>query len=96
MAVDEGRTDGGDYMLTTVDNPWDPYTRFDEWYAFDTRAGYHTLGLLDRILITSNELSEADQAQAMNDAIDEIVKENVLGVFRKVSRTSFVDGVLIL
>ena len=82
----------GEYMLTTVDNPWNPFTQFDEWLAWDTRAGYHTCGLLDRIALMSDELSEADQAQALNDAIDEIIQENVLGVHRKVSRSSFVHG----
>lgn len=80
-------------MLTTVDNPWNPFTNWDEWFAFDTRSGYHTCGLLDRIAFVSDELSEADQAQALNDAIDEIVRENVLGIFRKVSPTSFEHGV---
>ena len=26
-------------MLTTSDNPYDPFTQFDEWYAFDERKG---------------------------------------------------------
>lgn len=83
------------YMLTTVDNPWSPFTNLDEWMAYDTNAGYNTLRLLDRIACLSDELSEADQAEALDDAIDEIVRENVLGIFRKVSRSSFQHGVLI-
>jgi hypothetical protein len=71
-------------MLTTVDNPWNPFTHFDEWYAFDEAAGYFTSGLLARIVKSSDDLSEADQSLAIEDAIDEIVKENVLGIFRKV------------
>ncbi len=73
-------------MLTTVDNPYDPFTQYDEWYAFDYAAGYHTPSFLARIVKTSDELSEADQQLAICDAIDEIVKENVLGVYRKVTR----------
>lgn len=73
------------HMLTTVDNPYDPSTQFDEWYAFDTAAGYNTTSLLARIVKTSDELSEADQDAALEDAIDEIVKENVSGVHRKVA-----------
>jgi hypothetical protein len=78
-----------EYMLTTFDNPFNPFTQFDEWYTWDMRAGYDTLGFLDRILITSPELSEADQNLAIDQAIDEIVKENVSGMHRKVSRESF-------
>lgn len=75
-----------DSMLTTVDNPYDPFTQFDAWLSYDTVSGYHTLGLLARIAKTSDELSEADQSRAIENAIDEIVYENVLGIFRKVTR----------
>lgn len=77
-----------EYMLTTVDNPFDPFTQFKAWYAWDFDAGYHTPSFLARIVKTSNELSEADQKIAIEEAIDEIVKENVLGLYRKVSRRS--------
>ena len=75
-------------MLTTVDNPYNPFTQFDEWYAFDEAAGYFTSGLLARIVRTSDDLSEADQSLAIEDAIDEIVRENVSGVHRKVSQST--------
>jgi hypothetical protein len=72
------------HMLTTVDNPYDPFTHYSEWYAWDTAAGYNTCGLLARIVVTSDDLSETDQDAAIEEAIDEIVKENVSGVHRKV------------
>ena len=75
------------YMLTTVDNPFDPFTQFDEWMVWDERAGYYTLSYLDRIAKVSNELSEADQDQAIEDAIDSIVKENVSGMWRKIAES---------
>jgi len=71
-------------MLTTYDNPYDPFTEFDEWYAWDANAGYHTPGLLARVAQTSDELSEVDQHLALEHAIDEIVRENVFGMHRKV------------
>lgn len=73
-----------EYMLTTIDNPFDPWTQWDEWFAWDQNAGYHTPGLLARITRTADDLSEADQHLAIQLAIEEIVRENVLGVFRKV------------
>lgn len=71
-------------MLTTVDNPYDPFTQFDDWKAFDDLQGYHTCEYLARIARTSNDLSYADQAIAVEQAIDEIVELNVLGVYKKV------------
>lgn len=79
-------TEPTEYMLTTVDNPFDPFTRFDEWFAFDMQAGYNTPGMLDRIAKVSDETSEPDQALAIQRAIDEIIQENVCGMWRKVSR----------
>jgi hypothetical protein len=78
--------DTTEYMLTTVDNPFDPFTRFDEWLDYDMRLGYNTTAFLDRIAFISSDLSEPDQALAIQDAIDEIVQENVSGMWRKVSR----------
>lgn len=73
------------HMLTTVDNPYSPFTEFKEWYTFDNAHGYGTLSLLARIVKTSNDMSEADQASAIEHAIDEIVNENVSGMHRKVT-----------
>ncbi len=72
-------------MLTTVDNPHDPFTQFKAWYVYDTSAGHHTLALLGRIVMTSDDMSDADQVLAAELAIDEIVQENVSGLHRKVT-----------
>lgn len=73
-------------MLTTVDNPYNPFDDYDAWYAFDYRLGYHTPGLLARIAMVSEELSEVDQSLVIQEAIDEIVSENISGMHRKVTR----------
>lgn len=78
-----------EYMLTTVDNPYNPFTDFDAWYAFDIRKGYYTAALLGRIAMVPEDLPEAYQSLAIQNAIDEIVGENVSGMWKKVSRESF-------
>lgn len=88
MTVDE--LPRPEYMLTTFDNPFDPFTQWDEWYAWDMRAGYHTPGLLARIAHSSPDISEVDQFWAIQNAIDEIVQENVSGMHRKLQRGEFV------
>lgn len=77
------------HMLTTFDNPYDPFTEWDDWFMWDLQAGYHTPGLLDRVVRLSDEISEADQALAIEQAIDEIVRENVSGMHRKLKRGDF-------
>lgn len=81
---DAPSTQRAEHVLTTDDNPFNPITQFNEWDAWDRAAGYHTLSLLARITVTSDELSEADQALAIEQAIDEIVQINASGVHRRV------------
>lgn len=71
--------------ITTVDNPYNPFKQFDDWYAYDEGKGYGTCALLARITKSSDDLSDEDQELAIDEAIDEIVKENILGVYKKIS-----------
>lgn len=73
-------------MLTTVDNPYDPFDQWDEWFQWDTANGYNTSSFLARIVRSSDDLSDADQALAIEAAIDEIVTMNVTGMYRKLVR----------
>lgn len=76
------------YMLTTSDNPYSPFTQPDAWYGYDRAMGYHTPEYLARIAKTSTALSDAQ-----NDAINEIVALNVLGIYRKVKESDYAMGV---
>ena len=73
-------------MLTTEDNPFNPFDNFDEWNAYDQSMGYNTCSYLARIAVTSHDLSPADEQVAVNDAIDEILEFNVLGNYKKVEK----------
>lgn len=70
--------------LTTVDNPFNPFTQFDQWYRFDSDKGYNSSQYLDRIARTSDQLSEAENDAEIERAIDEIIKYDVLNVYKKV------------
>jgi hypothetical protein len=78
------------HMLSTSDNPYNPWTQWDQWFAWDTQEQYHSLSLLGRVVRTSDELSPQMQDEAVEDAIDEIVTENVSGVHIKVAKP---DGI---
>lgn len=60
-------------MITTKDNPFDPFTQWDDWRRFDEDKGYYTCELMARIADTSSELSDADQELAALTAIYEII-----------------------
>jgi hypothetical protein len=80
-----------EFMLTTLDNPFNPFTQWDQWYAFDLSKGYNTCAYLARIVKSSHELSEYDEALAVHYAMNEIMDLNVLGIYRKVTKKSFIN-----
>lgn len=73
-------------MLTTSDNPFDPFNDFENWFRFDTSMNYHSCNYLARIARTSDELSDTDNALAIERAVDEIVQLNLSGNYKKVQR----------
>lgn len=80
--------------LTTFDNPFDPFTQFAQWYQWDQAAGYDTPGYLARVVVTSDELSDADQDEAIEAAIDEILENNGLGIYKRVVDVNSAEGKL--
>lgn len=78
-------------MLTTVDNPFNPFTQWDEWKRFDEDKKHFTCGLLARIAKTSDDLSDADYDHAIIEAIDEIVRFDISGLYRKVYAKNITD-----
>lgn len=72
------------HMLTTVDNPYNPFTHFDEWLQFDESSGYYTTQYLARLTLYSGDLSDADQSNAIEFAINEVVSENINGMYKKI------------
>ena len=83
------------YMLTTVDNPVNPFTSFNEWYHRDLALGHNTMGLLARIAAVPSDLSDMDRDNAIAAAIDEIARLNVTGMHRKVTEKDFENSIAI-
>ena len=68
-------------MLTTIDNPFDPFDDFDNWYNFDMDKGYNSCAYLARIAYTSDALSDAENNQELERAIDEIIVYDFLNIY---------------
>jgi hypothetical protein len=75
-------------MLTTIDNPYDPFTEWDKWRSYDETKGYNTNGYIARIAKVGDDMSEADELFEIKNAIDEIIEMNVTGLYKKVYRTT--------
>lgn len=76
-------------MLTTIDNPYNPFTQYDEWLAYDRYLGHYTPEYLARVVVIPENLSPLDQELAIDDAIAEIVALNFNGLYARVTRSNF-------
>lgn len=73
--------------LTTIDNPYDPFDNFTEWFLYDVEKGYNSCAYLARIARTSEQLSDGENAAEIERAIDEIIQYDFLNIYRKIKRT---------
>jgi hypothetical protein len=71
-------------MLTTFDNPYNPFEQFVPWFLFDTEKGYNSCAYLGRIARTSDQFTEEENNQEIENAIDEIIKYDFMNVYKKV------------
>ncbi len=73
-------------MLTTIDNPFDPFEQFDSWFLFDVEKGYNSCAYLGRIARTSDQLSDEENDEEVERAIDEIIKYDFMDIYKKVKK----------
>ena len=70
--------------LTTIDNPFDPFEQFTSWFLFDVEKGYNSSDYLARIAKTSDALSDEENADELERAIDEIIQYDIFDIYKKV------------
>lgn len=75
-------------MLTTIDNPFNPFKEFIPWFLYDVEKGYNTCGHLDRIMIVSDDMSEEEFHSEMERAIEEIIDNDFLNIYKKIYDTT--------
>lgn len=73
-----------EYMLSTFDNPFNPFDDFDSWFQYDSDKGYNSCSYLARIARTSDQLSDEENSQEIERAIDEIIKYDFMNIYTKV------------
>ena len=83
----------GTCMLTTFDNPFDPFEQFDSWFMFDIDKGYYTCAYLARIAQTSDDFTEKEIDEEIERAIDEILKNDFLNIYKKVKKQQSTETV---
>lgn len=78
--------------LTTTDNPYSPFSKYKDWDGFDQAAGHHTAALLARVALTSDELSDSDVDDALDDAMITVLWMNDNGLYEMVTASDFPES----
>ena len=76
-----------EFVLTTIDNPFDPFEDFTSWFLFDVGKGYNSCSDLARIAKISDEMTEQEVSAERERANDEIIKYDFMGIYKKVKRS---------
>lgn len=87
-------------MLTTHDNPYDPFTQYEAWYHFDEGKGYHSCAYLARIARTSDRLSEEENDQeierllttSLNTMFSASIRRSSSQKQKKLAKLFLIDG----
>lgn len=75
-------------MLTTKDNPYSPFDQFELWLQFDIEMGYQTCERLGKVIQLEEGMSDKEKEEAMDHAIDEIIKYDDLSIYCRATENS--------
>ena len=77
-----------DSMLTTFDNPFNPFTEFDRWWKEDLLLGHNCCGLLAKESNVSDIASDEVNDKAIIEAMERIVKREPM-IYKIVYQSDF-------
>ena len=75
-------------MLTTFDNPFNPFDDFKSWFEFDVEKGYYSCAYLARITNIEDDFSQEEVNAEIERAIDEIIDHDFLNIYKKISKNT--------
>lgn len=72
-------------LLTTIDNPYNPFDDFVNWYLYDeTELKYHTCSYIARLCGDTKDATEEEEEAIIEEAYDKIILNDFLGIYVKV------------
>lgn len=78
-------------MLTTVDNPYNPFDNFDDWYRFDQDHHHFSCERLAQVVGDTSDSNEIEEIAITENAINYIVANDLLGNYMKVQKVCEID-----
>ena len=73
-------------MITTIDNPFDPFDNFTSWFLYDIENNYYTNSKLARISKITDDMSEKEKKIEVERAIDRLIEIDPFDIYRKIER----------
>ena len=73
----------GECMLTTVDNPYDPFEQFTLWLMFDKERGYNTSERLMRLANITEDMTQIEIDEEVDRAMDRLIELDFTNTFKK-------------
>ena len=75
-------------MLTTIDNPFNPFEDFISWFLFDVEKGYNTCSKLARFANFSPDLSESERQIENEKAVDRLLELDFMNIYKKIYKNN--------
>lgn len=63
-------------MLTTRDNPYNPWTQWDDWLRWDQEHGYYTNELIARVSNPSLDIENPEELDELYEIAVAVILEN--------------------
>lgn len=77
-------------LISTTDNPWNPFTQYHDWHYWDTAVlGHCSEERLASIAYFSDAMTEEESDRENERAIDEMIRRDPLGIFIKVTPNDY-------
>lgn len=78
-------------MITTIDNPYNPFTDYDNWLTFDIEKGYYTCSKLARISNVTDDMTDKEMIEEEERAINRLIEIDPLDIYIKVNKRETKD-----
>ena len=72
--------------VTTIDNPFNPFEDFNSWFMFDIEKGYYTSSRLARLTNLKDNMTQKEENEEVERAVDELIRIDPLDMYIKVVR----------
>ena len=75
-------------MITTFDNPYNPFEQFTLWHLFDKEKGYDSSERVMRLANISDDMTQKEVDEEIERAIDLLIEIDFTNTYKKLTRNN--------